>query len=176
MKNAVLFVFVISILESCNHKPVEETIKKSHPSHKYHYVKLNKNDIKYIETLYLPIYSDIYYTNGTLRYRLTATVSIRNISQADTAYLLKATYYDSYGKILKEFADSSIMLLPMESFEFVVEESEKEGGAGANFIVEWGALKNANQLIVQSVMIGTGGQQGISFLSEARVIKQEILE
>lgn len=59
----------------------------------------------------------------------------------------------------------------MESIEFVVAESDKAGGAGANFIIEWAATNYSDQLLIQSVMIGTYGQQGISFLTEAKVIK-----
>lgn len=49
---------------------------------------------------------------------------------------------------------------------------EDKGGAGASFIVEWGASKNANQMLFQSVMIGTTGQQGISFTSKGEVISR----
>lgn len=64
----------------------------------------------------------------------------------------------------------------MESIEFVVEESEKAGGAGANFIIDWVASKYSNQIMIQSIMIGTSGQQGISFVTEAKVIKRSTKE
>jgi hypothetical protein len=54
----------------------------------------------------------------------------------------------------------------------VVEEKESEGGAGANFIIDWAATKYADQILIQSVMISTYGQQGVSFLSDAKVIKR----
>ena len=38
------------------------------------------------------------------------------------------------------------------------------------FIIEWGAKSYSNQLFIQSVMIGTYEQQGISFATEAIVI------
>jgi hypothetical protein len=60
----------------------------------------------------------------------------------------------------------------MESIEFVVEESEKAGGSGANFIIEWAATNYSDQLLIQSIMIGTFGDQGISFLTDAKVIKR----
>jgi len=160
-------------MATCNNKQPLETSKKTHPSHKYHFVKIDQNNLNYHETVYAPIYSDIYYLNGTLRYQLTATVSIRNTSLVDTAYVFSAIYYDSYGKKLKQYIDSTILVLPLESFELVVEQFENLGGAGANFIINWGATKNANQLMVQSVMIGTHNNPGVSFVSEAKTIKQE---
>ena len=64
----------------------------------------------------------------------------------------------------------TLLLLPMESIEFVVEEGENAGGAGANFIIEWAATNYSNQLLNQSIMIGAYRQQGISFFTEAKVI------
>ena len=69
-----------------------------------------------------------------------------------------------------------MLLSPLESIELVVEEEENKGGAGANFIIEWAATKYADQLLIQSVMISTYGQQGVSFLSGAKVIKQVFKE
>jgi hypothetical protein len=160
-------------LMACKESTEQNSDKKSHPSHKYHYVDVQQKEMNYLETLYVPVYSDIYYLNGTLRYLLTATVSIRNNTMTDTAYVFSSTYYDSDGAKLKEFVDSTILVLPLESFELVVEQTEIQGGAGANFIIEWGAKRYTNQLMVQSIMIGTTGQHGISFFPEAKVINQQ---
>jgi hypothetical protein len=167
----LLFILSSLLLISCiddNRSKAEK--KKSHPSHSYNYIDAEKVTLQYFETDYVPVYSDIYHRDGTKRFQLTTTISIRNISQTDSAYILSATYHDSYGKELNEYADSAILLSPLESIEFVVEEVETSGGAGANFIVKWGATNYSKQLLIQSIMIGTYGQQGISFLSEARVI------
>lgn len=145
--------------------------KRSHPSHVYTYVDIDTVKLKYFETDYLPVYSDIYHQDGTKRFPITATISIRNTSLADSAYIQSATYHDSFGKLLRSYLDSTLLLLPMESIEFVVEEGEKAGGAGANFIIDWAATTYNDQILIQSIMIGTYGQQGISFLTEAKVIK-----
>jgi hypothetical protein len=54
----------------------------------------------------------------------------------------------------------------MQSIEYVIEEDDVKGGTGANFIVNWGALKNDVKPIFQGVMISTSGQQGLSFVTE----------
>lgn len=146
--------------------------KRSHPSHVYTYVDIDTIRLKYFETDYLPVYSDIYHQDGTKRFPITATISIRNNSLVDSAYIQSATYHDSYGKLLLSYLDSTLLLSPMESIEFVVEEDEKAGGAGANFIIEWAATNYSDQLLMQSIMIGTFGDQGISFLADAKVIKR----
>jgi hypothetical protein len=133
-------------------------------------VKLDTATLKYSEMVYAPVYSDIYYLDGTRRFLLTITISVRNISLKDSAYVLNAVYNDSYGKLLRSFATTPILLKPLESIEFVIEDKEDKGGAGASFIAEWGGNRNSCQLLFQSVMIGTAGQQGISFTSNGVVI------
>jgi hypothetical protein len=137
---------------------------------------MDTSQLRYFETDYLPVYSDIYYQDGTRRFPITATVSIRNTSLADSAFILSATYHDSYGKLLHSYISSTLLLSPLESIELVVEEEENKGGAGANFIIEWAATKYTDQLLIQSVMISTYGQQGVSFLSESKVIKRVFKE
>lgn len=173
MKYILLFVSIL-VFSGCNQqaKKTEQTQKKSHPSHKYHFVEIDTAQMNYFETDYLPVYSDIYFDDGTKRFPITATVSLRNTSLTDSAFVLSAKYYDSYGKLLHSYIDSSLLLSPLESVELVVEEDEKEGGAGANFIIEWAARNYSDQLLIQSVMISTYGQQGVSFLSDAKVIKR----
>ena len=161
---------MLIVLFACQSQNDESLRKKSHPSHSYQYVEADSADFSYFETDYLPVYSDIYDRDGTKRFMLATTISVRNISLTDSACILQADYYDSYGKLLHNYADTAIMLSPLESIEFVVEAMEGGGGAGANFIIGWAAKNYANQLLIQSIMIGTYGQQGISFLSEARLI------
>jgi hypothetical protein len=135
-------------------------------------VNLDTAKLRYKEIVYVPVYSDIYHLDGTKRFLLTTTVSVRNISLKDSAYVLNAVYNDSYGKQLRSFVSKSILLKPLESIEYVIEDAEDKGGAGASFIIEWGAGKYSGQMLIQSVMIGTSGQQGISFTAKGEVISR----
>lgn len=166
----ILLVSVVLATYSCNQAEPDTNKIKSHPSHIYNYASVDSASLAYIQTDYVPVYSDIYHRDGTRRYNLTVTLSIRNNSQVDTAYILSAKYHDSYGTFLHGYVDSTILLTPLESIEFVVNEKQITGGAGANFIVQWGATNNADQLMIQTVMIGTKGQQGISFITDAKKI------
>lgn len=173
---AILLVFVFWAGCHVKDKKAEKETKRSHPSHKYNFVEIDTSRLNYFETDYLPVYSDIYYQDGTKRFPITATVSIRNTSLIDSAFVISADYYDSYGKVLHKYLDSTLLLSPLESIELVVEEDESEGGAGANFIITWAAIKYTDQIMIQSVMISTYGQQGVSFLSDAKVIKKVFKE
>ncbi len=173
MKNSFILFLLLFIFSGCDRRGTVYDTKTTHPSHSYCYATVDEEALAYRESDYVPVYSDIYDRDGTKRFLLTTTISIRNTSRDDSAYILRALYYDSYGSMLKAYIDSTVLLRPLESIEFVVEEVEDLGGAGANFIVDWGAMRNNRQVLIQSVMIGTYAGQGVSFLSEARIISSE---
>lgn len=54
-------------------------------------------------------------------------------------------------------------------------EDDSRGGAGANFLVDWGAEQPISEPVVEAVMIGTASQQGISFISPGRVVGRRAL-
>jgi len=178
MRNFILPLIVTLFIAACQNKKggdINDNMNKvNYPSHSYTNVQIDTTTLKLNETDYLPVYSDIYHLDGTKRFLLTATISIRNITLHDSAYVLSANYNDSYGKLLRQFIERPILLKPLESIEFVIEDKEKKGGAGASFLVNWGGNKATTQLLIQSIMIGTAAQQGLSFTSEAKVIERKI--
>ena len=76
----------------------------------------------------------------------------------------------SIAKLLKKYIDKPAILNPLESLRYVIPERDKAGGSGANFIVEWKSDKFVNPPIVETIMIGTQSQQGVSFTSRGREI------
>ncbi len=116
------------------------------------------------EQVYVPIYSEIYYSGEDQYFALLTTLSVRNTSMTDSMYVNTADYYDTHGKKLKPYLTRTIALAPLETVEFAVNYTGG-GGSGANFIVEWGAAQNNLKPMIQSVMIGTAYNQGISFVS-----------
>lgn len=125
------------------------------------------------QTVYVPVYSHIYAED---RYRdqpflLTATLSVRNTDPHASLTLKSVNYYDSQGKLLQHYLDTPLTIGPLGSTYYIIRESESKGGAGAKFLVEWEATAAVTEPIIESVMIGTKMQQGISFLSRGRAIK-----
>ena len=174
MKANQLILGILILVVSCQTEKKEENRKKiNHPSHQYTFVDTKADAVNYLETDYIPIYSDIYHMDGTKRFLLTSTLSIRNTSLTDSVYVFSANYNDSYGKQLRAYIDSTILLKPLEAIEFVVEYNEDKGGAGASFLVDWGAGRDDGQLLIQAVMTGTSNQQGLSFLTEAKIVNQQ---
>lgn len=122
------------------------------------------------QMLYVPAYSHIYSGNKERPFLLTVTLSIRNIDPKHQINISLVDYYETQGQLLKKYIEKPITLKPLDSLRYVVPQNDKSGGSGANFIVEWQSDKFANSPIVESVMIGTQTQQGISFTSRGKEI------
>ncbi|GLB49728.1 hypothetical protein Y10_20960 [Neptunitalea sp. Y10] len=118
---------------------------------------------------YVPVYSEIYSSSENMKIPLTITLSVRNTSTTEKNYIRTVAYYNTHGKEIKHYLEKPIVLNPLETMDFVVEEKDKEGGTGANFLIE-GNFKNTVP-VIQAVMIGTLNQQGISYLTEGIEVK-----
>ncbi len=124
------------------------------------------------QTIYVPIYSHIYYENRQKTFDLAATLSIRNTDLTSPMIVTAVRYYDTNGKLLRQYVEKPIQLEALASTDFVVDKNDTSGGSGANFIVEWVAKTEISEPIVEAVMIGSALQQGISWISPGKVIKQ----
>ena len=123
------------------------------------------------QTIYVPIYSEIYFFNRTRTLQLAATLSVRNTDSQNPITITSVRYYDSDGNLVKNHLESPLRLAPLASTEFIVDQNDQTGGSGANFIVEWVAETEVFEPILEAVMVSTTSQQGISFLSKGRVIE-----
>lgn len=162
MKALFLPVLISFLLFSCASEKLKETKRHSD----FHVANIDRSVLELQKKVYVPIYSDIYYVDSHHTFSLTATLSIRNTSFRDSVYIFSVDYYNSLGKKIRQFNESTLLIKPMESVEFVVENKDDTGGVGANFVVDWGAKKRSPPPFIQGVMIGTTGQQGISFTTE----------
>lgn len=125
------------------------------------------------QTIYVPIYSHIYYGDQQGIFNLSATLSIRNIDLVNPMIITSVRYHDSEGKLVKQYLERPIKLGALASTDFFVKRNDTSGGLGANFVVEWVAETEIPQPIVEAVILGTDSQQGISFISPGRVIKSQ---
>lgn len=150
---------VLSCKDNMNHE------KMLLPSKNYHPSNIDFKSLPYREIVYVPVYSDIYYRGGNSKILMTSTLSVRNTSHSDSMYLKYVDYYDSEGVLLRNYIKKPIVLTPLQSVEFIVEFEEKEGGPGANFLVEWGAKRKGIKPIFQGIIVG----QGSAFVTEGVV-------
>ena len=123
-----------------------------------------------LKTIYVPIYSHIYSGDRERPFYLAATLSIRNTDTRHAIQITAVDYYDSEGKFLKHYLETAFSLNAMATKRYVVPESDKSGGSGAKFIIKWQSDQPVAEPLIESVMISTKTQQGISFTSRGRVL------
>ncbi|NTU92882.1 MAG: DUF3124 domain-containing protein [Chlorobiaceae bacterium] len=125
------------------------------------------------QTVYVPAYSHIYMGDRQQPFYLTATVSVRNTDPSGTIVVHSVDYYGSSGTLIKRFVPRALLLRPLGSLRFIVNESDKSGGSGASFLVQWSSSSPVSQPLIETIMIGTGMQQGISFTSRGQAVREE---
>ena len=128
-------------------------------------------------TVYVPVYSSIYLGVDIQHnmMELAVTVSVRNVSARQRIVLDHVRYYDSDGRLVREYLSTPGELGALATVEFVVQQLDKAGGPGANFLVQWTGPEGVDEPLIEAVMIGHGGNVGYSFTSAGRAIKNEPL-
>ncbi len=125
------------------------------------------------QTVYVAVYSHIYSGDREHPFDLTATLSIRNTDAKHSISLVSVDYYDTDGKMLLRYLKEPLQLRPLGSARYIIRESDRSGGSGAKFLVKWTSDMPVNVPLIESIMIGTKNQQGISFSSRGQVITED---
>lgn len=170
MKHLIYIGLLACLLFSCKEK--EKEVSSVDPVNwEKRKATLPVKDSLEVGESYLSVYSQIYSQTEHLKHGLTATISIRNTSVSDTLYVLKASYYNTHGALIRSYFNHPIYLVPMETVEIVIDEVDTSGGTGANFLFDWQINDKAPEPLFEAVMISTSGQQGLSFKTEGKRVK-----
>jgi hypothetical protein len=124
------------------------------------------------EVVYVPVYTHISQEEKKAsKQPLSSTLAIHNVDPSKAIDITSVRYYDHAGTKLKDYIDVPRSLGPFASASFVFDITEDRGGVGANFIVEWQAAEKVVSPIVEAIMIGGSGTQGLSFVTRGKVIE-----
>ena len=128
------------------------------------------------QVLYLPIYSHIYYgdlgKSGKPDSRLlSAHVSIRNTDLRNSIRVLYARYYDTDGKLVKDFLAAPRSVPPMGTAELFVPRGDASGGSGANFLIAWKSDMAVSPPLVEAVHVDIEMARTLTFTTSARAVK-----
>ncbi len=170
--NLAVWGFLALVLIMSCRRPINDTVEGKDKLEAQSIERM-PNDLSWMDTTYIAIYSDIYVKSEETKFNLTATLSLRNTDFRDTIYISEVQYFNSAGDKIRDFIQNPILVKPMQSIEYVIEEEDTTGGSGANFIVIWGARNASVKPIFEGIMISTHGQQGISFSTQGVSIKRE---
>lgn len=124
------------------------------------------------QAVYVPAYSNVFSGDRALPFKLAVTLLVRNTDPKNSITVTSIVYYDENGKALQNMISAPIRLKPLATASFFIKESDISGGIGANFVVRWQADREVNVPIIETVMIGARGGQGISFIGASREIKE----
>jgi len=177
MKLSLYFysTLAIIVLSSCTSQEIPQKQQSDSDQATHPHLKVvtltDKSKIVMGQTIYVPVYSHIYYENQKEVLYLSATLSIRNTDLSNPIIITSVRYHNTEGKLIKQYLERPVELGSLASTNFVVERTDTSGGLGANFIVEWVAEKEVSDPVVEAVMISAASTQGISFVSPGRVIK-----
>ena len=123
------------------------------------------------QRLYVPVYSSIHAMEDR-QLDLAVTVSIRNTDAGRPIRIEAVRYFGNEGQQRGErFAEAQV-LGPMATAEVVIPQSKLSGDTGANLIVEWRSDAPVTPPVVEAVMVGIRGTQGLAFSSRAVVLDE----
>lgn len=124
------------------------------------------------QTVYVPVYSNVFSGPRRLPLQLAATLSVRNTDITGSVKVSTIDYYDTNGKLVRRYLERPTVIGPLATTYVHIEEKDTAGGFGANFIVRWQSDKVINAPVIECVMIGATGGQGISFVSPGQEIRE----
>lgn len=166
--NKWAFLACVTFIVACGDSTVEKLSYKEPTSESGSEVQHFKGPKKH--EVYVPAYSHIYHQDGR-PHPLTITLSVRNTSKRQGLTIESVIYHGSNGETLRQFLNKPLALKPLATTAFLVERSDTSGGVGASFIVVWSSSNEITEPIVESVMIDTSGQQGLSFARQGVEIR-----
>ncbi len=157
----------IVFLTACNHAQAPQE-----PVSQLKVVNLD-NTIKIVrgQTVYVPVYSHIYAFDRNQRREFATTLNIRNTDLTSPIIVASVSYYNTNGELVRKYLEQPVELNPLATTNFVVNLDDTTGGVGASFIVKWVTTKEVSDPVVEAVMIHTPSNQGLSLISNGRVIK-----
>jgi hypothetical protein len=124
------------------------------------------------QILYLPLYSNIPHSEKKGDYDLSGFLTIHNTDLSKNLKVTRIYYFNNNGELRKDFLGKDTLILkPLQSKSFFIPYKDKSG-TGANFLVEWKTVTPVNIPLVETVMLNLMNSQGVSFLSNGKVIEQ----
>ncbi len=168
---ALIFITLVIVLSVATQvEDIDEKLKYIPPQTTA--AKIPSKEVVAGQMVYVPIYSHIY-ARGGKPFLLEATLSVRNSDPKEDITIASARYYDTNGKLIRNYLEKPMLLKSLATTEFLVPQKEIEGGSGANFIVEWISDTKVNKPVIEAVMIGIEGQTNISFVRPGFAIETQ---
>jgi hypothetical protein len=175
LRFVVLFALVI-LYSGCElnyeeqQKAYKEEIQKKN-SNQEHFQATNKKLDETLErkSFYLPVYSHMYISSENYM-KLNISLSIRNTDLSEDLYIESIDYYNTEGKLVKNYISQPHILKPMGTVDFLVELDDMSGGNGAKFLVKFVNKSNVSKPIIQGIMSNIVGNNQVVFITDGQLL------
>jgi len=151
-------------------QPTEKSAINSTDEEKLEFSAISTTNFPIREVIYVPAYSEISAQYGKSKLSFTVSLSVRNTSRKDTIYIDRVEYYDAMGNLIKTYLEKTILLQPLQSASFLVEQKDNIAGEGGNFLVYYASAVVNNVPEAQAVMISSSGHEDVSLITRGKVI------
>lgn len=119
---------------------------------------------------YVPAYARLSMGRGGYPIDLAATLYVHNASDAKPLVVERISYRDGAGALVQEYLSAPVAVRPFGTVEVFVPTTDVRGGTGASFVVGWAAAGPIAEPVVETLMLGSSGSQGYSFVGQGRPI------
>jgi len=173
-----LFFLVIFLYSGCN-----EDYQKQQESYKYEIQKRKNDQVEHFykidkkldgsfenKIFYVPVYSHIYISDENY-VKMGITLSIRNTNLSEDLYIEAIDYYNTEGKLVKNYISQPHILKAMSSVDFIVDLDDMSGGNGAKFLVKVASKNQITMPVIQAIMIHSVGNNNFSFVTDGYIIQ-----
>ena len=177
LKSLFPFLFVILFLgcnddfKEQNEEFKKEIAKRQNNSYEHFQSTNEKIDSSFDKkSFYVPVYSHIYVSENKYT-RLSISLNIRNTDPSKDLYVESVDYYNTDGKLIKQYLSSPHILKPMASIDYLVKLEDMSGGNGAKFLVNVASKNKTSNPIIQAIMANTLGNSNLCFLTQGYIIE-----
>lgn len=122
--------------------------------------------------LYVPAWSSVWVGEGQ-PYDLTVTLAVRNLDREHPLEVTRVDWQDAAGRVVHRYVEAPTAVGPLATATTLVRASDTRAGVGGSFLVAWRAADVVVEPLVEAVMIGSTGQQGISFVRDGVVLERD---
>lgn len=122
--------------------------------------------------VYVPVYSSVFHNTGDRELLLAVTLSIHNVNPDESIEVTGVAYFNTDGRRLRDFVEEPVVLGPLATKQYVIPRADTSGGTGANFLVKWEAAKPVTRPAIESLMVNTSSQLGMSFTCQGVLVRE----
>ncbi|MBN2745174.1 MAG: DUF3124 domain-containing protein [Bacteroidales bacterium] len=168
------FIFITILISSCTND--EQSVLNKNGTLLIPAESLDLgNEYRCWDSVYLPVYTAIFTKSYESKFQLTVTISIRNTDVNDSITIHSVNHYDNIGQLTHIFVSEGLVLKPLCTKEFVLEENAGDFGVSSSIVVVWSSRKTVTNPIIQGFLVSIRGGQGISAITDGISIRRTLI-